>query len=138
MPLKKPRIVLDTNILLVSISDRSPLHWIYKDFLDDKYDLCVSTDILDEYAEILERFMGHSVAESVVGAIINRKNTVLINVYYRFNLLDDVDDNKFVDCAVASNAQYIVSEDKSFQKLKKIPFPPVTILRLKEFEKVYK
>jgi uncharacterized protein len=138
MPLKKQRIVLDTNVLLVSISDRSPLHWIYQGFLNDKYDLCVSTDILDEYAEILERFMGITVAEMVVGTIVNRRNTVFTTVFYRFNLLDDVDDNKFVDCAIASNAQFIVSEDKSFQKLKKIPFPPVTILRLKEFEKTYK
>ena len=45
----------------------------------------------------------------------------------------DKDDNKFVNCAIAANAKYIVSEDAHFKQLKNIPFPIVNVIRLGEF-----
>lgn len=49
------RLVLDTNILLVSISSKSAYHWIFEALLADEFDLCVTHDILLEYEEIIER-----------------------------------------------------------------------------------
>ena len=48
----------------------------------------------------------------------------------------DPDDNKFVDCAFASNATFIVSEDSHFDILKDISFPRLLVLKLKEFLKI--
>ena len=45
----------------------------------------------------------------------------------------DVDDNKFVDCAIIANADYIVSEDSHFKELNMIPFPQVRLLSLAQF-----
>jgi predicted nucleic acid-binding protein len=42
--------------------------------------------------------------------------------------LKDADDNKFVDCAVASNADYLVTHDRDFDVLKNVPFPKVKII----------
>ena len=62
-------------------------------------------------------------------AILSRKGN-----YFHFHLIEqDKDDNKFVDCAIAANAQYIVSEDSHFKHLKNIPFPAVNVIRLREF-----
>ena len=47
----------------------------------------------------------------------------------------DPDDNKFVDCAIASNAKYIVSQDHHFDILKKIPFPKIDVVTIEEFLK---
>ena len=47
----------------------------------------------------------------------------------------DEDDNKFVDCAIAANAEYIVTEDHHFNELKNISFPSVAIINLKDFAK---
>lgn len=41
------RVVIDTNVLLVSISERSRLHWIFESLVEKAFELCVSTDILD-------------------------------------------------------------------------------------------
>jgi predicted nucleic acid-binding protein len=41
--------------------------------------------------------------------------------------------DKFVDCAFAANATYIVSDDKHFDVLKDISFPQLLVLKLKEF-----
>ena len=43
------RVVLDTNVLLVAISKKTPYYAIWKAFLNGEYELCVTTDILDEY-----------------------------------------------------------------------------------------
>ncbi len=40
-----------------------------------------------------------------------------------------MDDNKFVDCAVAANASFIVSHDKDFNILKEIDFPKAIIIK---------
>ena len=41
--------------------------------------------------------------------------------------------NKFVDCAIVANADFIVSEDSHFNVLKSIPFPRVIVKRLQIF-----
>lgn len=128
-------IVLDTNCLIQALPAKSPYHKVWTDFLDGKYCLCVSNEILSEYEEILAQHASPEVAHNVVEAIARHPRTHYREAYYHFHLLADVDkdDDKFVDCAIAANANYIVSEDSHFNKLKHIPFPLLTILTLDEF-----
>jgi putative PIN family toxin of toxin-antitoxin system len=130
------KVVLDTNVLLVSISTKSKLHWIFKNLLEEKYILCLTTDILAEYAEIIEQQMGSLASESALGVLENLPNVDFITNYYKFNLLKDPDDNKFVDCAISSNADFIVTHDAHFNLLKKIKFPKVNILDTSEFKAI--
>lgn len=131
------RIVLDTNVLVASISQKSPFHWVWEAFVQGKYQLCITTDILDEYAEIIERYFSIADAENTLAQIMLGQNTVQIIRYYQWNAIkQDPDDNKFFDCAVAANAHYIVSEDKHFNVLKKIPFPSVKRIKTKEFKEI--
>ena len=46
------KVVLDTNVLLVSISSKSKYHWIYKKLISKEYDLCISNEVLMEYEEV--------------------------------------------------------------------------------------
>ena len=65
------------------------------------------------------------------------ENVKFITPYYKFNLISsDTDDNKFVDCAIAANADYIVSEDAHFKILDNIPFPHVNLLCIKDFANI--
>jgi len=131
------RIVLDTNVLVASISQKSPFHWVWKAFIEGKYHLCITTDILDEYAEIIERYFSVIDAENTLAQIMLGNNIVQMVRYYEWNAIEqDPDDNKFFDCAVAANAHYIVSEDKHFNILKKIPFPVVTRIKTVEFKEL--
>ena len=50
------RLVVDTNSLIQCISRRSRYHDLWLSFLDGRNVMCVSTEILSEYAEILERY----------------------------------------------------------------------------------
>ena len=56
-----------------------------------------------------------------------------IEVFYRFSVIPDLDDNKFVDCAFASNAHFIVSDDRGFAVLDILTFPKVARMRLEAF-----
>lgn len=60
----------------------------------------------------------------------------MITPYFHFDLIKaDPDDNKFVDCAVAGNARFIVTEDHHYDILKEIEFPKVDIVKLDEMMK---
>lgn len=130
------KIVLDTNVLLVSISNRSRLHWVFQGLFNGNYTLCVTTDILAEYAEIIDQHMGVLASESVLGVIENLPNVELITTYYKFHLLKNEDDNKFVDCAIASNASFIVSHDKDFKILNPEEFPFMSVINTDIFKLV--
>lgn len=132
------KIVLDTNILLVSISRRSPSHLIFEALLEGVYEICVSTEILLEYEEIIGREMGTDFAAEGVDLLLELPNIHRVERYFEWHLLKDADDNKFTDCAVAVSANYLVSEDRDFRPLKDIPFPKVNLLRKDEFLELLK
>ena len=48
------RIVVDTNVLVAIIGRKSPFRWIFDRILSGDFILCLSNEILTEYAEILE------------------------------------------------------------------------------------
>ena len=79
--------------------------------------------------------MSREIAQNIIKAIITRKNTLRLDAHFRFNLIQaDVDDNKFVDCAIAANAKCIVTEDKHFKVLENIPFPKVEVIGIEDFK----
>ena len=125
------RLVIDTNSLLQCISRRSIYHDLWISLLDGRNTLCVSTEILEEYEEQLQRFTSREFTEAAIGVIINNPYTQFITPYFRFKLIAaDPDDDKFVDCAVAANAKYVVTDDGHFDVLKQIDFPKVDIVGL--------
>lgn len=92
---------------------------------------CVSTEILEEYAEKLQQFTSNEFTEAALGVITNNPHTLFVTPYYHFNLISvDPDDNKFVDCAVVANAKFVVTDDGHFDVLKQIDFPKVNIIGL--------
>ncbi len=131
------KIVLDTNVLLVSIASKSKYRPIFDDFLNEKFDLCVTTDILIEYEEIIDQHMGKRFAEYLLQLLENAPNVNWITKYYKWNLIQaDEDDNKFVDCAIAGEADYLVSDDKHFKILHDIPFPKVGVINAEQFKEL--
>jgi len=128
------RIVLDTNCLVSSLARTSKSYDVWKGLHDGRYILCVSNDILDEYQEIIERKTTAQIAENVIQYLINCSNVEFVIPYYHFNLIKaDADDNKFVDCAIAANATFIVSNDRHYQPLQRINYPRVTVISLMQF-----
>lgn len=128
------RIVIDTNCLVAILPSQSPYHRVWTEFLANKLEICVSTEILMEYEEILSEKTSPHFADSIIHTLLNKENLVRVSPVWRFNLIcQDPDDNKFVDCAVCGQAEFLVSNDKHFRMLRDVGFPPITIVTIQEF-----
>ena len=127
-------IVLDTNSLVMAISADNEYYKVWHDFLDGKYNLCISNEILEEYVEVIGRNLKPLLADMISYVILNSENVVLVDPTYSFGLITaDPDDNKFVDCAIVANARYIVTQDRHFNVLKDIQFPRVEVIGIDDF-----
>lgn len=130
-------IVLDTNCLLMSLSRRSPYYPVWREFVDGKYTLCVTNEILSEYEEKLIEKVGQEIASNVITAILDLPNTKMVQVFYHLRLItSDSDDDKFVDCAFKANARFIVTQDHHYDVLKQTPFPYIDVIGIDEFIRV--
>lgn len=133
----KRRIVLDTNCLISSLPKKGKYYQVWQDFFANKYILCYTNEILTEYEEILSQKLGQTIAQNIIKAIIARPNTLKFDPHFQFQLItQDVDDNKFVDCAIVANAQYIVTEDRHYNVLETIDFPKVDVIDLDTFLRI--
>lgn len=129
------KVVIDTNVLLVSISPRSDDNWLWQAILLGEIDLYVTTDILAEYAEIIEQQMGKAVADAALDLLSDLENVHNVTKYYSWQLVEiDPDDNKFVDCSIAAGAEYLVSEDKHLRVINQYPYFNITLLKLAELK----
>lgn len=78
--------------------------------------------------------MNSVVSINVLELLTQIENTEKVEVYYRWHLINsDVDDNKFVDCAINGQAKFIVTDDKHYKILSKIPFPSVEVVSTRAF-----
>jgi putative PIN family toxin of toxin-antitoxin system len=129
------RIVIDTNVLVRAVSGRSLSSVIFDALLDQQFTLCVSTDILLEYEEILTRIYDADTAELVVATLTILPNVIRTEVFYDLRLIvADADDDKFVNCAFAANAHFIVTDDRHFKVLDKIDFPAIKVYSFDQFK----
>ncbi|NHZ72105.1 MAG: putative toxin-antitoxin system toxin component, PIN family [Aquificales bacterium] len=123
------KVVLDTNILLVSISSKSKYHWLFQNLLHQAFQMVITNELLMEYEEIISRKYSIAAAKSTIRTLLLLPNVIKSDVYFNWTLIKgDADDNKFVDCAIAANADYIVTNDRHFDVLKEIDFPHKVIL----------
>ncbi len=133
------KIVLDTNVLVNSFLKKSKNYWIWKALESQQLTLCVTTDILLEYEEIITRhYKDALIATFVLDALQIMPNLIYIrkNIFFRL-IPQDQDDEKFADCAIAVSADYLVTNDRHFNPLKKLPFPILKIVNEDEFRVVF-
>ena len=115
----KIRIVIDTNIFVSSFMGGNPRK-IIDLWKEGKITLCLSNDILDEYINVLKR----------IGLADEDELAELLSLFSKgFNILftmktpkleivkEDPDDDKFIECAIALKAEYIITGDKAILSL---------------------
>lgn len=105
---QKPLVVIDINCLLQILGRHSVYHHLWYAFLQESFVLCMSNEILNEYEEILSKKASPRVAYLFMQVIARSGNVLRKDPYFKFELIDqDVDDNKFIDCAIVVGADYI-------------------------------
>jgi putative PIN family toxin of toxin-antitoxin system len=125
-------VCLDTGVFIQIFGRRQPFQPILRSLLDGKITLAVSNEILFEYQEVTTRLSGterwRDVAALMELLSQLHQNIQRIEPHYRFNVIStDPDDNKFCDCAIASGANFVVTEDAHFDVLRTAGYKPKPI-----------
>ncbi len=127
------RIVLDTNILIAIIGRKSPFRWLFDAILEGRVVLCLTTAILLEYRELLERKNEQDVAENMVNFLSIHPFVERYEIYYDMRLVEaDPDDNIFANCAFTSGS-ILVTHDGHFNVLTSLDFPKIAVMTIAEF-----
>ena len=132
-------IVLDTNCLIQIMPRQAEHRWLYDALLNNRLTLAISTEILNEYEETINDFYeSDELGENVVKLILNLSNIKKTSPSFRWRLIHkDPDDNKYPDCAIAAQADYIITHDKHFKILETIDFPKVVCVSLDDFKTIF-
>jgi putative PIN family toxin of toxin-antitoxin system len=124
---------------MVSLAPQYKYHWVYQCLVQDKFELALSNEILTEYNEQIVLRYGLERTEASLDYLLLLPNITLINPSFHWQLVEnDKDDNKFVDCYFASQADHIISNDRHLRGLLANEFPPISVLSYDDFEQQYK
>jgi hypothetical protein len=116
------RAIIDTNVFVSSFFGGIPLK-VIEYWFSGRLTLCVSKPILKEYFEVLSRFEfdDNSLLYRLMSAFERNFNLLFVNNPKEQPWIkEDPADNKFIACAIALKADYIVSGDAHLRKLKNI------------------
>lgn len=78
----KLNIVLDTNVLLVSISSNSKYHWIFQALQSGEYNLFITNEILTEYEEVIAQKWNYQTSKYLIRTLIELNNVHKTEIYY--------------------------------------------------------
>jgi uncharacterized protein len=125
------RVCLDTNVLVSLFVPHPPFSTILHGILNGEITLLVSNEILTEYEEVVVREFGRprwQRISSLLTVLTTLRTVVEINPHFRFDIIRaDPDDNKFADCAIAGEADYILTYDAHFAPLRTSGYKPQPI-----------
>ncbi|MDR1097335.1 MAG: putative toxin-antitoxin system toxin component, PIN family [Tannerella sp.] len=108
-----PKIILDTNIVVSALLRRSYPHYIVRDVLGGNMELCLSKELRQEYSDVLARPKFARYPGFVQNAAILLNRLAGIAAFYepsvRLELIRDASDNKLLELAAASGADFLVT-----------------------------
>jgi len=120
------KIVIDTNVFVSSLIQRGIPHLIVNDlFIEGKLDLCISDDLLQEYYLVLRRKKFNKYpdftnkAETLIADIESK--SIKFSPTNKLTIVSDKDDNKLLELAEESNADFLITgntNDFTFKKHK--------------------
>ena len=116
------KVVLDTNVFISSFLGIGPPKQIIDCWRDGDVTLCLSQEIVDEYVLVLDRLNLGSEQEvvEILRLFSSGYHTLYAAKTPDLSIIEnDRDDNKFLECALALNAQWVVSGDKHLLNLGK-------------------
>ena len=126
------KLVVDTNFLISATQwDYSVCHKLLEKLIMNNAEIFSTKEILEEFAEVLKRDFLYNDEE--VNNILEKvlQFLILVNPSKKIDIVkEDADDNKIIECAVESKAEYILSYDKHLLKLKE--YQGIKIIRPEE------
>jgi uncharacterized protein len=125
-------VCIDTNVVLGLFGRFGPWLAIREALIKGDLVWAVTSEILLEYEEVAGRVLGLSAAGQLLRFVElldqTRGNIRRLSPTFRFKLIGmDPDDDKFADCAVVANADYIITSDRHFRSMMDSGYKPQPI-----------
>lgn len=137
---KPIKIVLDTNILISGFLNphNPPGRILFHLTEPGLLKLLISDEILAKYEGVLKRKKFNLDKSKIIYALTLIENiSIKTTPKEKLNITDDKDDNKFFECAIEGNADFLISGDiKHVQKIKK--YKGIKVISPAEFINILK
>jgi len=129
---KSMRVVIDTNVLISSFWGKKPGEVIDL-WSKGALTAVISPDILQEYLEVMQRFkLKEEDMDAVMEVLSDTAHNIYVTPHEKVNAVKkDSSDNKFIECAIAGKAGYIISGDRQLRDVGE--YKDVKILTPAEF-----
>jgi putative PIN family toxin of toxin-antitoxin system len=127
------KIVLDTNVFISGIFFGGPPSQILQSWRKSKIQIVLTEQILEEYQRVGEELSAKYPSINIEPFI------ELFTIFGEFvetkgiteTICEDPDDNKFIECAIASQSKLIVSGDKHLLKIS--GYKEIEVLKPRQF-----
>jgi len=109
------RVVIDTNVFISSFFGGHP-RAIMDLWKSGRITLCLSRPIVDEYVDVLRRLGLQDAPEldELLHLFAQGFHVLFTSKTAKLNIVEkDPDDDKFIECAVALKAEFVISGDKA-------------------------
>lgn len=113
------KVVVDTNVFISSFFGGNPRK-IIDLWKSGEITLCLSKPIVDEYIEVLRRLklQDEKELEELLGLFAHGVHLVYTAKTPELHVVEeDPDDDKFIECAVALKARFVITGDSAVKKI---------------------
>ena len=113
------RVVVDTNVFISSFFGGNPRK-IIDLWKSGEITLCLSKPIIDEYIEVLRRLelQNEKEIDELLSLFAHGFHVVFTAKTPVLHVVEkDPDDNKFIECAVALKAEFVITGDKALKAI---------------------
>ncbi len=130
------KVIVDTGIIVsAAFRDRTPEEVILFVVEQEDFEWIVSSAILEEYTEVLARKKFNLPPEVLQKwREVFEQCTTTVEVDIEIDFPRDQKDARFLECALAAEADYLITGDKDFEEAQKLV--KTTIISVSQFKKL--
>lgn len=133
--MNRPRLVIDTNVLVSAIIYKGKPREVFDLAIEDKIKPVISEPLFAELMEVLtKKFVLSEETLDLVESEIKDIFTV-VHPTKTINVLDDKDDNRVLEAALEGNCDLIITGDKQMLRLGE--FKGIRIITVSQFLEEY-
>ncbi len=105
------KVVIDTNIIVAGANDESSLAFkIVKEVIDGRLEAFATHQTMSENRQMLRKLVRDREYKTLLEDFFT--NLQIVQIYQHLNVVADPEDNKLVESAVSSGADYLITNDK--------------------------
>ena len=130
------KVVIDTNVFVSGIFWAGESNKVLSHWKDGRITPVISSGIISEFTKVMNDFkiqLPPDLMKEWLNMIL--RNSIMVEPKEKISAVkDDINDNMFIEAAIAGDVEYIISQDKHLLKLE--AYKNIKIVNPEEFNKL--